>query len=92
MVLEVFMICPKCGTKFRVTNTAGNGDTNRYYLRGLGNKVLDWYTEDFVIRQRVCPKCKYSSVTIEVELSDLKEICNLVSEEGIPDCLKRDKK
>lgn len=85
------MICPKCGTKFRVTNTAGNGETNRYYLRSLGNKVLDWYTEDFVIRQRTCPKCGYSSVTIEVELKDFVDICNVVAEEGLPESMKKDK-
>jgi len=85
------MLCPKCGTKFRVTNTAGNGETNRFYLRNFGNKLLDWYTEDFVVRQRSCPKCGYNSVTIELESSDLVEICNLVKEEGLPVCMERNK-
>lgn len=85
------MICPKCGTKSRVTNTAGNGETNRYYLRKLGNTRLEWYTEDFVMRQRTCPKCKYVSVTVELELEDVVEICNLIKEEGLPESLKRKK-
>ena len=84
------MKCPKCNSKFRVANTASNDpDTNRYYLRNLVSGILSWYTDDFVVRQRVCEKCSYTSVTLEIERKDFIDIVNIVEKEGIPECLKK---
>lgn len=78
------MLCPKCGSKFRVANTASNGDTSRLYLRATGDKLLSWYSKDYVIRQRFCNSCLYTSVTLEVEDLDLLEMFKIISKEGIP--------
>jgi hypothetical protein len=78
------MKCPKCGEKWRVANTASNGDSTRVYLRSLASDILSWYSDDFVVRQRYCNKCQYSSLTIELEKKDILEIVNIVSKEGLP--------
>ena len=83
------MKCPKCGDKWRVANTASNGDSSRIYLRGLANDILSWYTEDFVVRQRFCNGCHYSSLTIELEKKDIIEICNISADEGVPKSMLR---
>jgi len=83
------MKCPKCGNKWHVINTASNGDTSRLYLRSMITELLSWYTEDFVVRHRSCSSCSYASITVELERSDLIEVCNIVSEEGLPRVLVR---
>jgi hypothetical protein len=78
------MKCPKCGEKWRVANTASNGDSTRVYLRSLATDILSWYSDDFVVRQRYCNTCQYSSLTIELEKKDILEIVNIVNKEGLP--------
>lgn len=79
------MECPKCGEKFRVINTASDEDTSRSHLRRIGTDLLSWYSEDIVVRHRVCHSCMNSEITVEVLVCDLHKIFEIISEEGIPD-------
>ena len=83
------MNCPKCGEKFRVANTASTRDTSRIHLRNLVIDSLEWYSDDFVVRQRICHSCLYSTITVEVEHADLKEMFKIISKEGLPEILQK---
>lgn len=86
------MKCPKCESKWRVANTASNGDSSRVYLRSLATDILSWYSDDFVVRQRYCNNCQYSSLTIELEKKDILEIVKIVNEEGLPKQMEKKSK
>lgn len=83
------MNCPKCGSKFRVANTASTDDTPRMHLRNMCNELIQWYCADYVVRQRVCNKCLYVTVTVEVERSDLIDMFRILAHEDVPDQLKQ---
>ena len=83
------MKCPKCSSKFRVANTASTDDSSRMHLRSLCNELIQWYCQDYVVRQRVCTKCMYSTVTIELERNDLIDIMRILKHEKTPEQLKK---
>ena len=85
------MNCPRCGNKFRVANTASSSDTTRIHLRNIVIDTLEWYSDDFVVRQRVCHGCLYTTITVEVEHKDLVEMFKIVSKEGLPEKMKKPK-
>lgn len=37
-------------------------------------KVVGWYTQDFVVRARVCRSCDFKDFTVELLLDDIKGI------------------
>jgi len=64
------MECPKCGKKMGVANTAGQG-SNRIYLLDKIAPFVDWYTNEFVARDRRCYGCKEAMLTVEIDVEDL---------------------
>lgn len=78
------MQCPKCGNRWSVKNTAPSNDPSRNHLRRRVSSLFNWYTEDYVVRVRVCSKCAYNSITIEFEVKDLEEIMKICSVEEWP--------
>ena len=69
------MQCPKCGnSKFKVTSSVHNNGKGRNHLKKKVNDLLDWYGCDFVARIRKCQLCNFSSITVEIEIKDLKEV------------------
>jgi hypothetical protein len=84
------MNCPKCENKFRVANTASTDESSRMHVRELGNQLLNWYCQDYVVRQRACTKCMYSTVTLEVERGDFLEMLRIIVDEGLPEQLDKE--
>ena len=83
------MNCPKCGNKFRVMNTASTDDSPRMHLRSLCNDLVQWYSSDYVVRQRSCTVCMYVTITVEIERDDLIEMLRIVSHEEVPEQLEK---
>lgn len=83
------MNCPKCGNRFRVSNTASTDDSPRFHLRQLCNVLIQWYSSDYVVRQRVCTKCMFSTITMEIEREDFIEMLRIVEKEGMPEQIKK---
>jgi ribosomal protein S27AE len=74
------MLCPKCGGRFKVSNTRSLKEDDlieafgsNHLLRRVGN-IISWYTNDFVGRKRLCPKCGYSSDSIEILCGDFIDV------------------
>lgn len=86
---EKTMKCPKCGSKFRVANTASTDDSSRLHLRQLCNELIQWYCQDYVVRQRVCTNCMYSTITVELERNDLLNIMRIIKHEKTPEQLEK---
>ena len=76
------MVCPKCGSRWGVTNTASSGNYSRDNIINHGRRVVAWYCEDFVVRIRKCVKCGHRQYTIEVIIDDLSKMFDIISEEG----------
>jgi transcriptional regulator NrdR family protein len=66
------MCCEKCGAKTRVTNsrTANADSTHRGALFEHAQKLVGWYTQDWVVRQRSCPTCGDAPITVEILSAD----------------------
>ena len=68
------MRCPKCGTKTKVANSRTT-DTSKHHTRARllrqVREAVEWYTSDWVARDRVCLKCDWRSYTVELLLEDL---------------------
>ena len=47
-------------------------------------EIVGWYTQDFVFRRRVCPKCNHRDTFVELTLGDLKDLI----EERVKDILE----
>ena len=62
--------CPKCGKNTTVANTAG-AESNRVYLLDKIAPFVDWYTSEFVARDRRCQHCKLAILTVELDVEDL---------------------
>ena len=78
------MQCPKCGTRWKVTNTAHEGhDMQRRWLLKLIDPWMAWYCQDYVARDRRCQKCNFQAVTIEVLIDDFKKMIQLAAHEGV---------
>lgn len=79
---EVDMLCPKCGSRFRVSNTRSLKEDDmlesfgkNHLLRRVG-RTITWYTNDFVARKRTCTNfnCGYASDSIELLCDDFIDI------------------
>ncbi len=64
------MLCPKCNSRMSVSNTAGI-DSNRSYLLDRIAPFINWYTNEFVARDRRCTKCDHAVLTLEIDVRDL---------------------
>ncbi len=53
-----------------VANTAGRG-SNRIYLLDKIAPFVDWYTNEFVARDRRCYPCRHAVLTVELDVEDL---------------------
>lgn len=78
------MECPKCGSKWGVTNTASGGNYARDNILNHGRKLVGWFCDDFVIRIRKCTnsECGHRQYTIEIIIDDAKEIFDILCKEG----------
>ena len=76
------MVCPKCGNRWGVTNTASTGNYLRDNIINHGRGLVGWYCEDFVVRIRKCGKCNYRKYTLELIIDDLAKMFDIISEEG----------
>lgn len=81
------MNCPKCQHKFRVLNTSSADSGSRKFIRTSLNPILDWFTDEFVARQRVCDSCGNSAITLEIDRKDFLQIIREVLKE-VPDELQ----
>ena len=78
--------CPKCGSPWRVKNTRTpkDGETLSFYNNGhlvkRVGKWIEWYSSDFVARQRQCinAKCNHKSDTLEIAIDDFEAICEYI--------------
>lgn len=77
------MDCPKCGSKFKVINTSSKDDNKRTYLRNKAGVIIDWYSNDYIVRRRKCSnkQCKYDVVTVELFIPDLFDMMRICKEE-----------
>ena len=64
------MLCPRCGKKMGVANTAG-AESNRVYLLDRIAPFIEWYSNEFVARDRRCYPCREAVLTIELDIEDL---------------------
>lgn len=95
MSLGVYkMDCPKCGSKWGVTNTASGGNYSRDNILGHGRKLVGWYCDDFVIRIRKCrsKECGHRQYTIELIIDDIRSIFDILCKEGSSALKRGDKK
>ncbi len=83
------MLCPKCGSRFRVLNTrtadqSGSEFAKQGHIVNRVGKFVNWYTVDFVARQRKCPNCGFQTDTVELLLEDYKSIIvELITDEKL---------
>ena len=77
------MECPKCGSKFKVINTSSKDDQKRTYLRDKAGVIIDWYSNDYIVRRRRCSnsKCGYDVVTVELFIPDLFDMMRICKDE-----------
>jgi predicted nucleic-acid-binding Zn-ribbon protein len=74
------MLCPKCGSRFKVSNTRSLKEDDildsfgKNHLLSRVGSIVTWYTNDFVARKRTCPNCGYSSDSIELLCDDYVDI------------------
>jgi hypothetical protein len=73
------MNCPQCGERTYVVNSR-HADSTGYRVNqailDVANRLVSWYTKDWVVRRRVCrvDDCYFDEVTIEVSAEDLEEM------------------
>lgn len=79
------MRCPKCGSRWSVVNTVACNSSSvaRENLLGRVRPVVDWYSEDYVVRIRKCGNCGNTSTTVELIVKDLKNMFRTISKEGM---------
>jgi hypothetical protein len=65
------MVCSKCGGKTSVVSTRTINKPGRGSEVNRVAKVVDWYTCDFVARNRKCVDCGYVMMTAELILTDV---------------------
>ena len=79
-----YMNCPKCDSKWGVTNTVPSGaGFDRANLLNRGSSLVSWYCDDFVVRVRKCKNCGYRESTIELIIFDVYKMFEIVSNEGM---------
>ena len=71
------MICAKCGARLYVVTSRHSG-SDRDYLRNRrliarALEIVGWYTAEWVVRQRTCRSCDWSTETIEIPMNDLTD-------------------
>ena len=76
------MVCPRCGGRWGVTNTASSDGLSRDNIRHRGRKLVGWYCGDYVVRIRRCLVCGHRQYTIEVIADDLRKMFGIISVEG----------
>lgn len=73
------MNCPHCGSRTYVVNSR-HADSTGYRVNqailDVANRLVSWYTDDWVVRRRVCriEACVFDQVTIEVIATDLEDM------------------
>jgi len=77
------MECPRCSSKFKVINTSSKDDNTRTYLRSKASIIIDWYSNDYIVRRRKCSNkaCDYDTITVELFVPDLFEMMRICKEE-----------
>nr|CAB4128455.1 hypothetical protein UFOVP114_33 [uncultured Caudovirales phage] len=68
-------LCPKCDAEMRTVDcrSGTSQDTRRAGLLEPIRRVWGWWSNtDFFARQRRCPKCQNTVVTVEISLADLE--------------------
>ena len=80
------MNCPMCSSRWKVVNTT-NGENSgfRQYLAKPVDPLVRWYVQDdYTARQRRCPSCGHTKITVEIEAEDLRKMFTHIAEEGLP--------
>ena len=73
------MNCPLCGERTYVVNSR-HADSTGYRVNqailDVANRLVSWYTKDWVVRRRICraEPCTFDQVTIEVIAEDLEDM------------------
>lgn len=69
------MTCPNCGKATLQTKNTRTPDSHAKTRTGHdyreAERLVGWYSPDWVMRQRICPKCAHKTATVEVSLQDL---------------------
>ena len=68
------MMCPACGEKTRVASSRTIKKPGKGWEMRHAQRVVGWYTQDFVVRTRTCTNCAYKDFTVELLLDDIKGI------------------
>ena len=88
--------CPKCDTPLKTRMKAGSPyDADKAVSRTMYKMAagtVGWYCEDWTAREVFCPKCDFSSYTVEVSVDDLLEVIKGASKGQFDEDLRREKK
>jgi transcriptional regulator NrdR family protein len=66
------MMCPNCGAKTKVVASRSIAKPGRGWSVSLADKVVGWYTKDFIVRRRRCTECSFSDHTVEIFTDDVR--------------------
>ena len=75
-----------------VTSTRQPSKAGKGWLVNRAKKALGWYTQDFIVRTRVCVGCKSSILTAEISIEDVKGIIQESVKGHAPDILLSEKR
>jgi len=81
------MNCNWCGGDTQVIATRSPQKPGRGSEVNKVRKVVDWYTHDFIARNRRCKRCERTSMTVELLLVDVKEMMRESAQGHAPDAL-----
>ena len=70
------MRCPQCGEatqviESRATRPRSPDRTGANWLRRYARRHLEWYSDDYVVRKRLCRSCSWQAKTLEIPGDDL---------------------
>lgn len=65
------MKCPRCGNRTHVRNSRTAESRSPGAAGRRARLAVSWYTQDWVARERECPKCRSTHGTVEVLFDDL---------------------
>ncbi|MAH49032.1 hypothetical protein CMI37_24605 [Candidatus Pacearchaeota archaeon] len=65
------MTCPKCNSKTAVTASRTPARPGKGWVVKRAEKIVGWYTQDFVVRMRKCKQCDLVLCSVEIPLDDI---------------------
>jgi len=79
------MECSKCGGKTKVIGTRRPSKPGKGSEVKRAEKVIEWYTSDFIVRLRKCLCCGKSDLTVEMILEDVEQMIQEASKGHFPE-------